>query len=138
MMQGPPDAISEFASEAGCVPLAQRPLRIPDRGKAVLASLIMGAAVGVATIGLVPAAISFAAGVLASMVVRTVPPRVAYEAVDWPVIVLLAALIPVAGAMESTGAADLIAHELLETLAQANAVAALGVLMIVTPFQCNE
>jgi di/tricarboxylate transporter len=38
-------------------------------------------------------------GVLASMALRTVPPRTVYDAIDWPVIVLLAALIPVAGAM---------------------------------------
>jgi di/tricarboxylate transporter len=53
--------------------------------------------------GLVPAAIAFAAGVLASMALRTVPPRTVYDAIDWPVIVLLGALIPVAGAMEATG-----------------------------------
>jgi di/tricarboxylate transporter len=39
------------------------------------------------------------------------------------VIVLLAALIPVAGAMQATGAADLLARFLVETVAQGNAVA---------------
>jgi di/tricarboxylate transporter len=46
--------------------------------------------------------------------------------------VLLAALIPVAGAMEATGTADLIARLLLENIAQGNAVFALGVILIVT------
>ena len=36
-------------------------------------------------------------------------PAEAYESIDWPVIVLLAAMIPVAGALQSTGAADLVA-----------------------------
>jgi di/tricarboxylate transporter len=60
--------------------------------------------------------------------------RAVYTAVDWPVVVLLAALIPVAGAMQTTGAADLLAGALVGTLAQGNAVAALTVVLVVTMF----
>lgn len=132
LMQGPPEAIAEFSSTSGCLPLAQRELRIPDKGKAATASGIMLFAVGGAAFGLVPAAVSFAAGVLASMVTRTVTPRTVYDAVDWPVIVLLGALIPVAGAIASTGAADLIARLMLEHVAQGNAVLALAAILVVT------
>jgi di/tricarboxylate transporter len=66
------------------------------------------------------------------MASRVVSPRGIYEAVDWPVVVLLGALIPVAGAMETTGAADLVARVVLGTLAQGNAVVALSVILIVT------
>jgi len=132
LMQGPPEAIAEFSSSSGCLPLAERELRIPDKGKAITASGIMLLAVGGAAFGLVPAAISFAAGVLASMATRTVTPRTVYDAVDWPVIVLLGALIPVAGAMAETGAADLIARLMLEHVAQGNAVLALAAILVVT------
>ena len=134
LMQGPLDAISEFAADTGCVPLAERELRIPSRRKAWLAVGIMSASVGVAAFGLLPAAISFALGVLASMALRTVPPRGVYEAVDWPVVVLLAALIPVAGALQATGTADLIARVLLENVAQGHAVLALALILVVTMF----
>lgn len=132
LMQGAPEALAEFAAHSGCVPLAERALRIPDRRKALTASGIMVAAVGGAAFGLLPAAISFAAGVLASMALRTVPPRAVYEAVDWPVIVLLGALIPVAGAMETTGTANLLARFLLENIAGGNAVFALALILVVT------
>ncbi len=134
LMQGPPEALAEFAADHGCVPLAERELRIPDRHKAWQAGSIMAVAVGGAAFGLVPAAIAFAAGVLASMVLRTVPPRAVYEAIDWPVIVLLAALIPVAGAMETTGTADLIARFMLDHLAQGHAVIGLAMVLVVTMF----
>jgi len=75
LMQGAPETIAEFAASAGCVPLAERELRIPDKRKAIAAAGIMVAAVGVAAFGLLPAAVSFTAGVLASMALRTVPPR---------------------------------------------------------------
>ena len=134
MMQGPAEVIGQFASDNACVPLAERDLRIPNRRKAWTASLIMLLAVGATTFGLLPAAIAFALGVLASMALRTVPPRAVYDAIDWPVIVLLGALIPVAGAMASTGAADLLARVMLEDLAQGHAVVALVLILLVTMF----
>ena len=134
LMQGPPDAISEFAADNGCVPLAERELRIPNQRKAWLSVGIMTFSVGLAAFGVLPAAISFALGVLASMALRTVPPRGVYEAVDWPVVVLLAALIPVAGAMQTTGTADLIARVLLENVAQGHAVVGLALILVVTMF----
>lgn len=132
LMQGAPDAISEFATSAGCVPLAERELRIPDKGKAITAGVIMAAAVGGAAFGLLPAAISFGIGVLASMALRTVPPRSVYEAIDWPVIVLLGALIQVAGAMESTGAAHVVARFLLDNVAGGDVIFGLVVILVAT------
>jgi len=134
LMQGPPEAISEFAADNGCVPLAERELRIPDKRKAWEAGAIMAIAVAGAAFGLLPAAISFAIGVLASMALRTVPPRAVYDAIDWPVIVLLAAMIPVASAMESTGTADLIARFMLDNVAQGHAVVGLALILVVTMF----
>ena len=134
LMQGPLEALSEFAADSGCVPLARRELRIPDRGKAWVAGLVMAFAVGGAALGLLPAAISFALGVLASMALRTVPLRAVYESIDWPVIVLLGALIPVAGAMESTGSANLIARALLEGVARGDAIVGLTLVLVVTMF----
>jgi di/tricarboxylate transporter len=132
LMQGPSEALFDFASNAGCVPLAERSLRIPSKRKAMISGSIMALAVGGAAFGLLPAAVSFAAGVLASMAFRTVSPRAVYDAIDWPVIVLLAALIPVAGAMESTGAAELIARFILESIAQGHAIVGLAVILVVT------
>jgi len=132
LMQGSLEALNEFASNSACVPLAQRELRIPDKRKALVATGIMVVSVAVAALGFLPAAVSFAAGVLASMALRTVPLRSVYEAVDWPVVVLLGALLPVAGAMQSTGAADFIARLLLENVAQGNALVGLAVIMVTT------
>lgn len=132
LMQGPPESVAEFSSNSGCLPLAERELRIPDKRKAITAGAIMLLAVSGAAFGLVPAAISFAAGVLASMVFRTVAPRTVYESIDWPVVVLLAMLLPVAGAMQSTGAADLVARLLLERIAQGDAIVGLVVILVAT------
>lgn len=132
LVQGEPGSISGFASGFGCVPLAARAISIPDSKKTILSVAVMVFAIGGAAFGLLPAAISFATGVLALMLLRIVPLRKVYEAVDWPVIVLLGALIPVAVAMESTGAADLLAQSLLDYIARGNPVVALALILIVT------
>jgi di/tricarboxylate transporter len=134
LMQGPPESILEFAADHGCVPLAQREFRIPNQRKIWEASAIMLFAIGGAAFGLLPAAISFAMGVLASMALRTVPQREVYQAIDWPVIVLLGALIPVAGAMEATGTANLIAGFLIDNVAQGHAIPGLVLILVVTMF----
>jgi di/tricarboxylate transporter len=134
LVQGPPEAVAQFAADMGCLPLGPRDLRLPQPRKAAMAGAIMLGAIALVTFGVLPAAVAFALGVLASMVLRTVPPRDVYTAIDWPVVVLLAALIPVAGAMESTGAAALLANFLIGTVAQGNAIVALGLVLVVTMF----
>lgn len=134
LMQGPAEVMADFINDTGCVPLGERELRIPDKRMAIIAGVIMLGSVGIVTAGLLPAATAFALGLIASMLLRTVPPRQVYSVIDWPVIVLLAALIPVAGAMQATGAADVLARFLVETIAQGNAIAALAVVLIVTMF----
>lgn len=134
LMHGPEDVISDFVNDTGCVPLGERSLRIPDKGRAVTAGLIMVAAICLVTLGLLPAAPAFALGVLASMVLRTIPLGQVYTSVDWPVIVLLAALLPVAGALHSSGAADILARFLVERIAQGDAILALAVVLVTTMF----
>lgn len=132
LLQGRPEALATFSGDFGCVPLAERSVRLPDAKTALKATAVMGGAVGTAALGLAPAAVAFAAGMLATMVLRVVPPRKVYGAIDWPVIVLLAALIPVAGAMASTGAADMIARVVVDRLAQGQPVIALALILVVT------
>jgi di/tricarboxylate transporter len=132
LLQGPPEALSSFGSNMGAVPLAERKVRLPDQRNVILSAAIMLGAVLLAASGRASAAVAFAAGVLASMALRTVNLRSVYEQVDWPVIVLLAMLLPVAGVMQSTGAAGLVAGFLLDYFAQGNAVVALVVILITT------
>ncbi len=132
LLQGRAEALTEFAETHGCVPLAARDLRLPDGRRAVMAGAAMLGAVGLAALGLMPGPVAFALGVLAVMVLRLVPLREVYASIDWPVIVLLAALIPVAGAMEATGTAALIAATLVAGPVAAVPWLALAVVLVVT------
>ncbi|WP_445365177.1 SLC13 family permease [Microbulbifer sp. ANSA001] len=132
LMMGADDNLNHFAREQGCVPLAQRDISMPNKEKSAIALIAMALAVGGAAFGLIPAAISFAACVLAFMALKVVPLRNIYESLDGSVIVLLGTLIAVADVIETTGAADLLAQVLLDNLAQGSAVVALALILIVT------
>lgn len=132
LLQGNPEAISAFAREFDCVPLAERSVGIPDKRKAALAMTIMISAIVISALGLLPVAVSFAGGMLAYMALRIIPLRAVYTSIDWPVVVLLGALMPVAGVLSDTGAADLLAEGMLNFLAQGSAVIAVVVILVLS------
>lgn len=134
LMQGSPEAIASFASLFGCLPLAPRDIRVPKKREAIIAMTIMAMTIGTAALSIFPITILFAIALFAYVALRIVPLRSVYTAIDWPVIVLLAAMIPVAGAVASTGTADMIAHFLLDTVTQGDAILGLITLLVVTMF----
>lgn len=134
LLQGAPEALAGFAANFSCLPLAKRNIRVPKKGQALSAALIMGVAVAGAAFGLLPAAISFSTGALAYVAIGLVPVRSIYTGIDWPVIVLLGAMLPVADAMATTGTADLIARVLLDQVAQGHVIVGLALLLVVTMF----
>ena len=134
LLQGSPESLSGFASMFGCLPLAARDIRVPKKGQALTATLIMAAAVAASAFGLFPVAILFALAVAAYILLGIVPLRSLYTTIDWPVVVLLAAMLPVADAVATTGTADMIARFLLDNVTQGNAVLGLATLLVITMF----
>lgn len=134
LMQGAAESLSGFATQYGCLPLAARDIRVPKKGQALTASLLMALTIAAAATGVLAPAVAFAAGALAFVALGIVPVRSIYTEIDWPVVVLLAAMLPVADAMATTGAADMIARFLLDNMAQGHAVVGLVVLLVVTMF----
>jgi di/tricarboxylate transporter len=109
LLQGPADTLSDSLSEFGCLPLAERPLQIGRARRLLSAAGIFGIAIALTLTGLLPVHVAFAAAATAVVVVGIVRPGEIYDSIDWPVIVLLGAMIPVGIALETTGAAGLVA-----------------------------
>jgi di/tricarboxylate transporter len=132
LVQGTMPTLSGFASEFGCLPLAERDIRVPKKGQAVTAISIMIGAVLMTSTGFQAPAVSFALGALLFVVLGIVPLRSIYTSIEWPVIVLLGAMLPVASAMDSTGAASVIANFLVYNVAQGHKIYALIVILVIT------
>ena len=107
LLQGNADAMPESLSAMGCLPLAERDLAL-HRTPSPLPLIIFAAAIALGVFGLLSIPIAFTAAVVALVLTRCLTLRELYASVDWAVIVLLAAMVPVGMAVESSGATDLI------------------------------
>lgn len=80
----------------------------------------------------VPPAVSFLAAAALMAGLKLIPAAETYKSIDWSVIVLLAAMIPVGQSFEASGAAQIIATTMGGWLAQAPLVVCLGAVCTVT------
>jgi di/tricarboxylate transporter len=88
--------------------------------------------VAVAATETVPAAVAFTAGAVALGVFRVLSLKEIYESIDWPILILLGALIPVGEAARTTGTADLIAGWFSTVAVHLPAYVTLGLLLAIT------
>jgi di/tricarboxylate transporter len=140
-LQGNLNTLPDTLGELRLLPLAARPMPLGSGGRGYLAVGILAAAMALVTLGVVPVQIGFFGAATLILLFRVLPLREAYEAVEWPILILLGALIPVSEAIRSTGGTELIAGWLAVA---ADALPPLGALalilvaaMAVTPFLNN-
>ena len=113
LLQGAASTLAEDAASVGLLPLAKRNLRIGKKGRPLVAIGVFGAALLIAAIGALPAPVALTVAVLVFVLLDYVSVRSLYDSVDWSVIVLLGAMLPVGSALESTGGTELLANSLL-------------------------
>lgn len=141
VLQGGQQVMPEILQRLGCLPLAGRNLQLGRPRHALLSGAIMAGAVTMAVLDFAPVAIAFLAAVLAVVLTKLITLREVYDAVPWPILVLLAAMIPVSNALETTGATNLLAHWFSLGTQQLPGWATLSLVMLasmaVTPFLNN-
>lgn len=133
MLQGDSDHIYGTISALGCLPLAQRRMSL-EPPKILVPALIFLSAVLCASVGIVPAAVALVGGLAAMVLLDLIPVSEVYEAIDWQIVVLLGAMIPVGTAMHETGAAGLIAGAVAAVAADVSLYLVLALLMLLTMF----
>jgi di/tricarboxylate transporter len=134
LLQSHAETMKKIVETLGCLPLAGRNLRIGQPRQIFLALAIFTAALVTAALGMIPVQVAFVAAVVLMVIVKLVSLPDAYESVDWPIIILLGAMIPVGGALESTGGAQLIADSILRISSQMSPAITLIILLVATMF----
>lgn len=124
--------VMERIAELGLMPLAEREVGLDFRRRVWLSLGIFAIAIAVSAAGIMPAAISFTAAVVAYVLLGLLPVRDLYRGIDWSVIVLLGAMFPLGMALESTGATDLVAEWMIWSTGGLPPWAVLAAVMIVT------
>jgi len=102
------------------------------KGKALLATGIFAGAILLASFGVLYLTVALGCVVALYVLFGIVPLREIYTSVEWSVIVLLGALIPIGIALETRGGTALIAGTVVSLAAGYSAVVVLTFLMIVT------
>jgi di/tricarboxylate transporter len=140
VLRGNLAAMPETLGELHCLPLAERDLNIGRKGSLIPVG-VLAAAMALVAFNLVPVAIAFFGAAVVLLFAGSLSLRDAYDAIEWPILVMLGALIPVSEALRTTGGTELIAAWLSNTAAPLPAMGALALLlaaaMAVTPFLNN-
>ena len=141
VMQGNLRLLPEVLGQLGCLPLAQREVQIGQARHRWLPVAVLAIAMVMMALGLVTVTVAFFSAAVTVVLLGALSAREAYRALDAPVLVTLACLIPVSEAMQSTGATGLIAEWLSMATAGLSPQLALALIMVtamaVTPFLNN-
>lgn len=132
LMLGHEETIDEQFTQIGLLPLAQRPLELDRRRKVGIALSTFIGAIVLAMTNLVSLPIAFMLAVMVYVLTSIIRVREIYEQIDWAVIVLLAAMIPVGHALETTQTTVFLANTLLETVGINSPVVVLTLILIIT------
>ena len=128
----PEDRDEEIVAALGCLPLDGAWHSVTRESRMWLAVGLFIGAIAATTAGLVTMPIALGAVVTLYVLTGVLNMAELYDHVDWPVIVLLGAMIPLGMAMDSTGGSALIASGLAALVQGYPAWVALLLLMVAT------
>ena len=134
LIHGKTELVQEALPRLGLLPLAERELRIGQPRRLAVPLVVFVGALLLAAFDVLSVHIAFAAAVAILLMTRFLTLQAAYQAVDWPVIILLGAMIPVGEALESTGGAARIATVIADLDGSVPPWVMLGVVLVVTMF----
>ncbi len=137
LIQGYAQGIDETVSEMGCLPLANRNFTIGKKQNIIVGLAIFALAICTVLLGWLQVEVAFMAAALVMVVSRILPVQHIYTSVDWPVIVLLGAMIPVGAALEDSGGAAYIADQMLNIGQSLPVWGAIAALLVTTMLLSN-
>jgi di/tricarboxylate transporter len=97
-------------------PQTVRRQAVPWGANASIAVAILAAMIVLLATGVVPAAMAGILAATAMVLTRVVRTQQAYRAISWQIVVLIGALIPLSGAIQSSGGADRIAGLIVDAV----------------------
>jgi di/tricarboxylate transporter len=141
VLQGWEKPLHATMSDLGLLPLADRALGLGRPTQGAVSLGVLALALALISFKVVTVAVGFFAAAVAVIVLKQISLKEAYESIEGPVIVLLAALIPIAQSLQATGVTDVIGHNLASVASAVPGVVALGMMlavaMVLTPFVNN-
>ena len=114
------------------MPLEQRDIQIGAFSTVGLSLLIFSSALLLSIFGILPITLAFIIAILLYIFTGILPIRQIYEQIDWPIIVLLGAMIPISNALQTTGSSELLATFVVDMTQNLPNWSILAIIMIIT------
>lgn len=141
VLQGDLQKLPDLLREWGCLPLVERDLKLGNARNGMIPVIILLATMGATAFGGIPVATAFFAAAFLMVVTGSIPLREVYHHLDAPILIMLAALIPISDSLRTTGTTDIIADLLSRIAEMLPPFGALALILIaamaVTPFLNN-
>ena len=141
LLQGSEASLPVALGKLDLLPLAERTVGLGGARKRSMPAIVLAVAMVLVGFQVVPVAPAFFGAAVAILLLGGLKMKEAYQALDGPLLVLIAAMIPVSAAIQTTGGADLIANALGPVFAGIPGIAVVAALMFaamaVTPFLNN-
>ena len=119
------------------LPLAEREIEVGVFSKVSYALLIFTASILLSILSIVPTSVAFVGAILAYIFSGILPIRDLYKNIDWPIIVLLGAMIPLSNALQSTGTTTLIADQVVSLTIGLPTWSIVALVMVITMFMSD-
>lgn len=132
LLQGDAGTLQETAISLGFLPLVERGVQVGMKLKKIWPIVIFAMAIVVASMQILPVAVAFVAAIVCMLLFNFLPVRTLYDSIDWSIVILLGAMIPIGGALQATGAADLITSSIVSLAGQYHPIVILTLLLIIT------
>ncbi|MDB5363491.1 MAG: family permease [Rhodospirillales bacterium] len=136
-LQGWEQDLPATLAELGCLPLADRRLTLGQRRTGLWSLAILIVAMILVTLNIIPVVTAFFGSAVLVVLTRQITLKDAYDAIEWPVIIMLGCLIPVGEALKETGGTEHLSHALSAAAgfipAWATLALVLATAMLVTP-----
>ncbi|PCH83092.1 MAG: SLC13 family permease [Piscirickettsiaceae bacterium] len=126
--------VNDMLMELNLLPLAERGIQIGQQRRVLIALTIFIGAILLGAFHVLPMAGAFILAILVYALMGFLPGKDVYRDVDWPIIILLGGMIPVGRALESTGATDLIANQIVNLTNGLPIYLVLTLILVVTMF----
>lgn len=133
LVQGPAESLESDTQRIGLLPLVSNGIQLQKTTtRSYLPLLIFILAIVCAAIQWLPVQVAFGGAVLLMALTKSIAVRELYDSIEWPIIILLAAMIPVGNALVTTGGTDLITHAMLSIAGNLHPVIMLCLVLIIT------
>jgi len=116
LVYGPRDKIKELSESGNFIVLGEIEATLQKHRFWWVSLVVIISTVTLAALGLVPILKGALVGLILLMVLRVISPNETYQAINWQVIILIAALIPVGIVIQKSGTADWLATAMYQAV----------------------